>query len=567
MADIWIRAYGGTGNLMARAFVNLMILSPLRDTTAKIKIFLMDYDDEVDEGNDNSELQNLVQFYNNLHNMKLKGMATNEIELVTGKLSIVRRETYKVIPSHEFSLHSLFGDDKSDILRSCLTSSQIGASNQKGNYGDLARNSVIAKPMEIGGKFDDTYASFNPASTIAFFLGSTDGGVANTCLDRDLYALCNYIKENGGTLGKTRGYRLYSVRSLPYKKHATNSDDAKEQADAERILKQMVAQSMGVIGNIKRKTNYVRSGNQTTDYILDALFLAGYNVPNSGAFSDTNRYAGGTIKAHTKNQSHMSHGTEMVAALMMIDVLNYNLPTSAENKAIYAYNAEESANSRGVLSSSDLFSPFKTSFPCERTSTLKKEVIELDIGTKLRNAIHMYAFLIQFQSDLIAASNEGKTAFKGRGSLRTIPEIETLLKGIYDVGFMKAGVVKWDQVGRIAAKLNDLMNALKELTKFVYEVQKNTVFVNTDSVLNILPHVALKQLLYPDEGEIYKYSKQSLWALNGTISDYRGIVSMLSKDSTLVNISKTGGAMRTDEDATAVLLNYIYQTLYRQLGI
>jgi len=367
-----------------------------------------------------------------------------------------------------------------DILRSCLTSSQIGASNQKGNYGDLARNSVIAKPMEIGGKFDSTYASFNLASTIAFFLGSTDGGVANTVLDRDLYALCNYITTNGGTLGKTRGYRLYSVRSLPYKKHTTSSSDAKVQADAERILKQMVAQSMGVIGNIKRKTNYVRSGNQTTDYILDALFLAGYNVPNSGAFSDTNRYAGGTKEAHTENQSHMSHGTEMVAALMMIDVLNYSLPTSATEKAIYAYNAEESANSRGVLHSTELFSPFTTSFPCERTIILQRmDALELDIGTKIRNAIHMYAFLIQFQSDLIAASNEKESAFKGRGSLRTVPEIEALLKGIYDKGFMKAGVIKWDQVGEIAANFNSLMNALKELAKFVYEVQKNTVFGNT----------------------------------------------------------------------------------------
>lgn len=565
MADIWIRAYGGTGNLMARAFVNLMILSPLKDTAAKIKIFLMDYDDAVVEGNDNSELQNLVQFYNDLHNMKLKGMAANEIELITGKLPIVRRGTYDVSPSHEFSLSSLFGEDKSDILRSCLTSAQIGASNQKGNYGDLARNSVIAKPMEISGKFDDTYESFNLASTIAFFLGSTDGGVANTVLDRDLYALCNYITANGGTLGNARGYRLYSVRSLPYKKHATNSSEARVQADAERILKQMVAQSMGVIGNIKRKTNYVKSGNQTTDYILDALFLAGYNVPNSGAFSDTNRYIGDIKEAHTENQSHMSHGTEMVAALMMIDVLNYSLPTSNGNKAIYAYNAEESANNKGILSSADLFSPFKTSFPCERTSTLRMDALELDIGTKIRNAIHMYAFLIQFQSDLIAASNEKETAFKGRGSLRTVPEIEALLKGIYDKGFMKAGVIKWDQVGEIAANFDSLMNALKELTKFIYEVQKNTVFGNTDPVLKILPHEALEKLVVPEEGTTYRYSKQSLWALNGTISDYKGIVSMLSKDSTLVNISKTGGSMRTTDDATAVLLNYVYQTLHRQL--
>ena len=565
MADIWIRAYGGTGNLMARAFVNLMILSPLKDTTAKIKIYLMDYDDAVVEGNDNSEIQKLVQFYGNLHNMKLKGMATNEIELVTGKLPLVRRETYNVAASHEFSLSSLFGDDKRDILRSCLSSSQISAGNQKGAYGDLARNSVIAKPMELSGKFDSTYTSFNLASTIVFFLGSTDGGVANTILDRDLYALCNYITANGGTLSKSRGYRLYSVRSLPYKKHSTNSNDARVQADAERILKQMVAQSMGVIGNIKRKTNYVKSGNQTKDYILDALFLAGYNVPNSGAFTDTNRYAGGSVEAHTENQSHMSHGTEMVAALMMIDALNYNLPVSNDNKAIYAYNAEESATSNGVLSSADLFSPIKTTFPCERTSILKNGDIELDLGTKIRNAVHMFAFLIQFQSDLISASNEKESAFKGRGSLRTIPEIETLLKRIYDKGFMKAGVIKWDQIGTIAANFDDMMNALKELTKFVYEVQRNTVFGNTDPVINILPHEALEKLIYPAEGATYRYSKQSLWALNGTISDYKGIVSMLSRDSTLVNISKTGGSMRTTEDATAVLLNYVYQTLHRQL--
>ena len=71
--------------------------------------------------------------------------------------------------------------------------------------------------------------------------------LANTLLDPELFAFTDYLNDpaNGG-----RNAKVYSVRTLPYKTHSTASTDDQVKKDAERIKKNMVAQSTGVLRNI-----------------------------------------------------------------------------------------------------------------------------------------------------------------------------------------------------------------------------------------------------------------------------------------------------------------------------
>lgn len=564
MPDIWIRAYGGTGNLMARAFINCMMMAPLKDKDSKITIFLMDYDEAVVDGNDNSEIQNLSQFYNNLRDMKLPGIATNEIQLVTGKLNIVRQKTFGIAPgaAETYSLKSLFGNEKADILRCCLNTDQIEVPNSQGAYGDLARNSVIAKPMETNGFFNETYNGFNPAAdSIVFYLGSTDGGVANTILDRDLSAFCKYIKTKGHPLDDNRKYKIYSVRTLPYKKHSTDSIDPDVKANAQRILSQMVAQSMGVVDNINGKEDYVHIGGNPNDYKLDALFVAGYNVANSAMFNDTNNYHGNPPQAHIDNQSHFSHGVELISALMMIDAINNpELGLQKGTKAIYGYNAEiDPANPNKTLTSKDLFNSEKTDIPVE-PDPVNEPPIQLDLGQKIKVAVHLYAFLLQFQKDLTKISNDG---------VLPAGTFKKLFNSMYNVGFlMGGGTVNFPQIGRMSAKFSNYINAGRELTRFVYEIQKNTLFDKANPVIDILPQTALENLINDPGNPDFNFSLGELY-IKGDDNSYNTIVTLLQRLKgvlhTVVTSNTTGD--RDDDEATAILINLIYQQIYEQLSL
>lgn len=563
MPDIWIRAYGGTGNLISRAFINCMMMAPLKDSGSKITIFLMDYDDTVAGDNDNSILQDLSQYYNALKGMNIPGLAANEINIVTGKLNEVRYNTFNLtlnMPT-TFSLQSLFGIQRAELLKYCLTTEQISASNDKGAFGDLARNSMIAKPMESSGAFDNTFQGFNPASDIiAFYLGSTDGGVANTILDRDLNALCQYIQTKGHPLNDKRSYKIYSVRTLPYKKHSTNDPNPDISEIAKRILNQMVAQSKGVIDNINDKPNYVYTGGSPSDYKLDGLFIAGYDVTNSARFNDTNNYNGVAPTAHIQNQSHFSHSVELISALMMIDAINNpNLGLGAGRKAVYAYNSDiNPANNNGTLRAQDLFNPEKIDVPVE-PDPLNNPPIQLDLGQKFKVAIHLYTFLLQFQKDLTDISNAGRI---------NSANLNKLFKKIYNVGLFKGQVIDFPQIGRIAAKFNNYINAGREFTKFIYEIQKNTLFDSANPVIDILPQDALEKLVEnPDNPDFY-FSLNSLYIM-GDDNSYDEILLCLRNlsVSTLhsIVIDDIKGNL-TDDEATAILINIIYQQIYEQLN-
>ena len=350
------------------------------------------------------------------------------------------------------------------------------------------------------------------------------------------------------------------VRTLPYKKHSTDSISPDVKANAQRILSQMVAQSMGVVDNINGKEDYVHIGGNPNDYKLDALFVAGYNVANSAMFNDTNNYHGNPPQAHIDNQSHFSHGVELISALMMIDAINNpELGLQKGTKAIYGYNAEiDPANPNKTLTSKDLFNSEKTDVPVE-PDPVGKPPIQLDLGQKIKVAVHLYAFLLQFQKDLTKISNDGAFPTK---------TFKKLFNSMYNVGFlMGGGTVNFPQIGRMSAKFSNYINAGRELTRFVYEIQKNTLFGNANPVINILPQTALENLINDPDNPDFNFSLGELY-IKGDDGSYDTIVTLLQKLGGVVlrTVVISGAGERDDDEATAILINLIYQQIYDQLS-
>ena len=557
MAEIWLRAYGGTGNLIARAFVALMMTAPLVDCNHKFKIYAMDYDDEVKKDNDNDRLTRIVELYGKLHRMGIPGIAENEIELVPGLLKEVRLKTYNLEdkPTFSFKLSELFGGNRIDILESCLTRKQILAANEKGNFGDLARNSMIAKPMEVQGNFNPTYEGFSPDNTIIFYLGSTDGGVGNTVLDRDLYAMINYISNKGFPVDHTRQYKIYSVRTLPYKKHSTTSNEPEDEEIAERILNQMVAQSRGVIDNILSKSDYVYVGGQDDKkkYLLDALFLAGYKVTSSASFDDSNDYKSpgaddGVEQAHIKCQSHKTHATEIVAALMIIDTLNIGVSSAATIKNIFAYNANVSPAHPNYMDSDDLFTNTELPF----SSPFDDDPIKLTIAQRVKRIVLVYAFLKRFKQDIQKGSRHDDRDFK------------KLIKKAYNVSIVGDGQFDDPQCEKVSALFEDFQCAIEELIRVIWEMQDTTKFGGACKI-QILPHQQLEALNQKQPGE---FSLRGIWEPNQTEDDeYFGVIDELIRNKCLKSIAynEETHAKNSDDKVAAEWIRQIYVAIHQLL--
>lgn len=570
MSEIWLRAYGGTGGLMARAFVNLLLLSPLADQDKTIVIQLMDYDElppaNVSIGNNLSILSDLVTCYSALHDLGLSGLASNPIRLESGQLKGIRERAYGFSPvdamDFDFSLSSLFGPTNSSILRSCLKSSQINDSNKNGAYGDLARNAIIAKPMEASGAFEPTYREFDHNNTIVMYLGSTDGGVGNTLLDPDLNSLCNYIASNAWPTDKSRAYRIYSFRTIPYKKFNPNNPDPEKAANARRILDEMVPQSTGVIDNLDTRSDYVRTANITNgiSYKLDALFLAGYAVNDRSQFDDTNA-PGTNDKANPDSQTHRSHVVELISALMMIDCLNGDIYIPADaRKLIYGYDVVPGPNSN-MIQDQLLISSYTTDF--------KPEMFDVDganpgvnLAHKISAAVFSYAFLLKLQEDFRKIRKNPGEYRLTRKLVGNCAPIEDLIQDIYDVRKFGGGVVNTEQLGAIGDTMTVYLNAMKKLVKLVYDVQETSRFGSPNChTIDILPHDGLKALLEPEEHTEYFFSSSALWIPRSTVNDYEEMLILLGECPNIDNIvtDNNTGTERSDDEAAKKLLNAVYE--------
>ncbi|MBE5860645.1 MAG: hypothetical protein E7301_11070 [Butyrivibrio sp.] len=353
--DAHIRAYGGTGSLIARCFVLSLMVNPLV-TPIDVYIYRMDLDDGKSAEGTNTDydyLEKCVNAYNNLNQMGCRAFCSSSLSLdkrkdgtVSRSLKQVRELAYtldsETAENFDYSIKDTFIGGEPDgsraLLLSALELSQLTKQNKDGAYGDLSRNAFLAHPIRRGFKQELKSLDLNDAGSTVIYCGSTDGGTANTLLDPELFELGEIM--NQPTAGHNA--QVYSVRTLPYKTHPT------ENATALEIAKSMVAQSSGVMKNILNSntapynTYYKRAAMGGNDpYILDGLVLVGYNVPNAAAFDNTNEDQN---KSHLDHQFHYSHAVEFASALSIVDILNGQVAAPAGQDSVFGYQVSNNGN-------------------------------------------------------------------------------------------------------------------------------------------------------------------------------------------------------------------------------
>lgn len=344
MRKVKVRAYGGTGALLARTFVDLLIVNPIRDT--KIDIDLLDLDQSAEQGqnggsqNDFQDVLKAVNAYKALHDLGLQFIARPEVSDPKKPLQDIRKRALgiadNVASTFDYSVKNVFDTTAQTLMLSCMTPNQYVAQNADGCHADLSRNAMIAYAMQTSPEgFAKAHGQKLDAGDTVIYMGSTDGGTANTFIDPDLKAL---IKRNVEHNDDRKTFRVYSVRTLPYKRIPVPEGNA----EAEARNEDLVAKSVGVLRNIEGKSEYVAAyqenaaGNPeliNTDYLLDALALVGTNTTDASQLEDTNVTQG---DFQTADQHHKSHTTELAAALAMIDPLFHDLKKPTKD-AYYIY--------------------------------------------------------------------------------------------------------------------------------------------------------------------------------------------------------------------------------------
>ncbi len=344
MRKVKVRAYGGTGALLARTFVDLLIVNPIRD--AKVDIDLLDLDQSAQQGqnggsqNDFQDVLNAVNAYKALHELGLQFIAIPMVSDPRKPLQDIRKRALGIAEDEEstfdYSVKSVFDTTAQTLMLSCMTLNQYVAQNADGCHADLSRNAMIAYAMQTSPEgFARAHGQKLEADDIVIYMGSTDGGTANTFIDPDLKAL---IKRNVEHAGDREKFRVYSVRTLPYKRIPVPIGNA----EAEARNEDLVAKSVGVLRNIEAKPGYVATYQEdesggyeliNTDYLLDALAFVGTNTTDASNLEDTNVKQGDYQPA---DQHHKSHTTELVAALTMIDPLFQKLGNPSKS-AYYIY--------------------------------------------------------------------------------------------------------------------------------------------------------------------------------------------------------------------------------------
>ncbi|MCR4645531.1 MAG: hypothetical protein K5695_09020 [Oscillospiraceae bacterium] len=356
---IEFKAYGGTGSLVGRCFLALLALNACDKVYSpddKCVIYQMDYDDEPPgaSGQNDAYYFKDVCFenYKKLHERGLHFLAPIEVELSRVTLKSVRDYAY---PNEtEYSLNSLFCRGKNsgavqELLSAAFTagsgSSELRLSNAHGCYGDLAVNGFISeriietnafKEMHV---YDDLRA--NPQGAIVFYAGSTDGGTANTMIDKDVRSLLHCLKGGNIAVDHSRPFKLYGLRTTPYSKFELVGSES-QLAVVSSILRDKFEMSKGVLENINTQNelaagkqnagiddySYYNLNDGTTDYWLDGLFIAGSDSLDVTAW-----------EAKKDNQFHPTHFTELALAMQAMDAIANRLPNLPQNvPCIYGYN-------------------------------------------------------------------------------------------------------------------------------------------------------------------------------------------------------------------------------------
>lgn len=374
MSLIEFRAYGGTGQLIGRSFLSLMALNAANLATDEHKndkfvYYQMDYDDAEAVGgqdNDANYVKKAINSYNKLNKRNLGFIAPIAVTLSPVTLKKVRDTAYSDLrpgPNFNYSLDSLYcrsnnSAEIKELLESAFTSDQsdvveeIQRSNKDGCYGDLAVNSCICERIIVNQAFQRSGAYADLASDInnakVIYAGSTDGGTANTMIDKDVESLLRFLSSSGIEIGQGRTFNLYALRTTPYSKFKLEGK-ALDVAITKEILQNKFSMSKGVIEYIKernvnadatdvRKYAYYKK-DSATPYWFDALCLT-----SSDSLDLT------CSEAHAENQFHPSHYVEFTAAKQAIDLIaGREEQTSDERLYTYCDGASPENNERIIL--------------------------------------------------------------------------------------------------------------------------------------------------------------------------------------------------------------------------
>lgn len=342
MPRVQIRAYGGTGSLILRALYRVMMLDPISaiDST-QIELVHLDLDEL---STDYRMIEQESTSYNELRAMKVKGYASANITLNTLNLKHLRDASILEsagIPvgsgaSFTYSLHDLYGaadSDVMDVLESAFSRDDIDAPNRDGCYASLARNSFMANIMMQNGAFQSLNDNLS-AGDIVIYVGSTDGGTANTFIEKDAATL--RIQHPN--------VKCYSIRTLVYKKfplapHLT-ADQYQEKLD------NLLMQTVGVLKRMETnkdaltysdggvvKSFYMTKNAWSTDpgainnndvnYLFDAIFLIGKGYMTSiSDLSQTTEEYSEAGSAGSVGQKHSIHITELATAFIITSIIN-----------------------------------------------------------------------------------------------------------------------------------------------------------------------------------------------------------------------------------------------------
>lgn len=390
MKKVKVRAYGGTGSLIARTFVDLLIVNPI--SCEKVDIDLLDLDQSSEEGpnggsqNDFQDVLKAIETYKKLHDLGLQYIARPEVSDARMPLQDIRKRALGIADSQastfDYSVKSVFDDTAQTLMLSCMTLKQYVAQNADGCHADLSRNAMIAFAMQTSPEgFAKEHAQNLEADDTVIYMGSTDGGTANTFIDPDLKAL---IKKNAVNNGDRVKFRVYSVRTLPYKRIPVPEGNA----EAEARNEDLVAKSVGVLRNIGEKSEYVATYQEdanggleliNSNYLLDALVLVGANTTDASKLEDTNVTKG---NFQTSDQHHKNHTTELAAALTMIDAL-FDKLQKPKKAGYYIYKDE-----------CDNYVSYSTDYVCMETGKGRRSE-QISMSSRIKGFLSLYT-LVKF---------------------------------------------------------------------------------------------------------------------------------------------------------------------------
>ena len=556
--SIKVVLYGGTGSLIGRALVLLMMTNPLKKLPdgqeQKMECVIRDYDTEGTEGNtDYSQLNTVIQAYTRLHNLGMKCIASSSITITAGNLKSVRNNAYHIddntAKDMQFSINELFcGTDENirKMFLSCLTNEQVTAGNQDGCFGDLARNAYIAEGM-VGGFNYDALSSDDKV----FYIGSTDGGTANTVLDVDALALL----ERQTIKNSRRPYKIYSIRTLPYKKFSRASDNPTVKADAERIYQDMIAQSSGVLKNMLKKISadipaYAapidKDGAEDPDYLFDSVILTGYNVDSKDKLDDTNV---NSTKAQTKQQFHYSHGTELVSALAAIDVLNNEVKP---NGNVYGYSVEI-PDDVSKITATDLFSSYS--------------IDGISLEQKIMKFAKLYAVVKLHMYPVFSDPDNLFRPYLQLARRMEEPNV-TFIKTMYHLRVGGDGTYEPDEMKNIAENVfKPFLENAKYFLEFIQQVQQHTQFATGTEVISIFPKEQLKNLLENDANKLI-YSDKELCTVSsrGGGVPYSNLAARLNEHREMRTFRNDAIRAETDSQRQSIavgrkLLDIIYNCI------